>query len=227
MPYSKEHKTQSKDRILQSATELFCRYGFDKVSIGQIMKLARMTHGAFYAHFESKEALFSASLLEAFKRSKVAKLAKGPFSVKHLIGLVNDYLNLQQLRERPGAEAILFNEIGSERTEIKRLYEEAYLRIRKVLEIRIAALSKLRKLPFNGDETTVAEKARAVLASLVGAVAIAKSIETEDEQRGILQAAQAHIFAILGVCEEDLESSFETPSGLWLGLPQPPYPNAE
>ena len=56
MPYSPDHKSKSKERILASATELFGRFGFDKVSINQVMKLARMTHGAFYAHFESKEA---------------------------------------------------------------------------------------------------------------------------------------------------------------------------
>lgn len=225
MPYSKEHKTQSKDRILQSAAELFCRYGFDKVSIGQIMKVARMTHGAFYAHFESKEALFSASLLEAFKRSKVARLAKGPFSIKHLITLVNSYLNLQELQAKPGAEAILFNEIGSERTEIKRLYEETYLRMRKMLEVRITALSKLKELPFSPEDTdTVADKARAILASLVGAVAIAKSIPTEEEQRSILQAAQQHIFTLLGITEEQLDSPFESPTAQWLELPGLPSP---
>ena len=87
MPYTKEHKSRSKDRILKSATELFFRYGFDKVSISQIMKLARMTHGAFYAHFESKEALFNASFLETLRRSRAARLTKAPFSIKHLTSL--------------------------------------------------------------------------------------------------------------------------------------------
>ena len=63
MPYAKEHKARSKDLILNSAVELFSRYGFDKVSIGQIMNAAKMTHGAFYANFESKEALYPASFL--------------------------------------------------------------------------------------------------------------------------------------------------------------------
>lgn len=207
MPYSKEHKSKSKDRILQSATELFCRYGFDKVSISQIMQLARMTHGAFYAHFESKEALYNASLLEAFRRSRAARLVKGPFSVRHLTELVTDYLNLRDLKEKggPGPEAILVNEIGSEKVEVKRLYEESYQSLKKVLETRIMALSRLRQLPFATDRDTIAEKARAILASLVGAVAIAKSIPQEDEQRDILLAAQKQIFSILGVSESDLD----------------------
>lgn len=201
MPYPKDHRSRTKERILQCAAELFCRYGFDKVSIGQIMKLARMTHGAFYAYFESKEALYNESLHETLRRSRVARLAKGPFSVKHLTSLVTDYLNLCELKDKkgPGPETILFNEIGSEHTEVKRLYEEAYERMKKILETRLTALTRLGKLPFGEDREVISEKSRAILASLVGAVAIAKSISREEEQRKILQAAQAQILATLGV----------------------------
>jgi TetR/AcrR family transcriptional regulator, transcriptional repressor for nem operon len=206
MPYSKEHKSKSKDRILKSATELFFRYGFDKVSISQIMKLARMTHGAFYAHFESKEALFNASFLETLRRSRAARLTKGPFSIKHLTALVTDYLNLRDQKKttEPGPESILFNEIGSDNHEIKKLYEKSYNSLKEMLETRITALSRLNKLPFAADSETVAEKSRAILASLVGAVAIAKSLPHEEEQRNILLTAQKQIFSILGVSEHDL-----------------------
>ncbi len=205
MPYSKDHKLRSKNRILQSATELFCREGFEKVSIGQIMKLARMTHGAFYAHFESKEALFNASFLESFKRSRMARLAKGPFSIKHLTALVTDYLNLRAVKDLtdPAPEAILFNDIGSDRREIKKLYEQAYSRMKQMLEKRITALGRLKKLPYTPDREMVKEKARAIIASMVGAVAIAKSISDENEQQQILLAAQKQILAILGIRESE------------------------
>ena len=209
MPYSKAHKSRSKDRILKSATELFCRYGFDKVSIGQIMKLARMTHGAFYAHFESKEALYNASVFETLNRSHAGRLVKGPFSIKALTSLVTDYLNLRDSKQQaePGPEAILFNDIGSDNLEIRKLYEKSYQNLRELLETRITALCKLGKLPFAPDSDTVAEKSRAILASLVGAVAIAKSIPQEEEQQTILLTAQKQIFAILGVNENELQDS--------------------
>jgi AcrR family transcriptional regulator len=207
MPYSKAHKTQSKDRILESATELFSRYGFDKVSISQIMKLARMTHGAFYAHFESKEALYNASFFETLKRSRAGRLVKGPFSISNLTSLVTDYLNLRDTKKKPepGPETILFNEIGSDNDEIKRLYERSYQSLKELLETRINALCRLNKLPFQAESEAVAEKSRAIIASLVGAVAIAKSIPHEEEQQNILLTAQKQIFAILGVNESDLQ----------------------
>jgi AcrR family transcriptional regulator len=208
MSYSEDHKAKSKDRILKSATELFCRYGFDKVSISQIMKLAKLTHGAFYAHFESKEALYNASFLETLKGSRAARLVKGPLSIKHLTALVTSYWNLQELREKskPGPETILFNEIGNENAEVKKLFETSYHNLKKMLETRIMALSRLKKLPFEPDRDTISEKSRAILASLVGAVAIARSIPHEEERRGILEATQKQILIMLGVNESELDS---------------------
>lgn len=207
MSYSKEHKAKSKDRIVQSATELFCRYGFDKVSISEIMKLAKLTHGAFYAHFESKEALYKTSFIDALKDSRAARLVKGPLSIKHLTELVSNYLSLREVERNKaaGPEAIMFNEIGSNNPEVMRLYEASYNNMRKMLETRITALSKLKQLPFEPDRKTVAEKARAILASLVGAVAIAKSIPNEEEKTNILEAAQRNILMMLGLNEQEVE----------------------
>lgn len=203
MPYTREHKSRSKERILESATELFCRFGFDKVSINQVMKLARMTHGAFYAHFESKEALYKASFLQTLKSSSTRRLAKAPFSINHLTQLVSNLLNLRTLSEqtRPSAENILFNEISSDSAEIRCLYEKSYVSILKLLEKRITALSKLNKVPFVANQAKVTEKSRAILAALVGAVAIAKSIQSDEEIRRVLTAAQNQILTILGVGE--------------------------
>lgn len=203
MPYTAEHKLKSKERILLSATELFCRFGFDKVSINQVMKLAKMTHGAFYAHFESKEALYKASFLQTLNGSSTGRLAKAPFSINHLTQLASNMLNLRALSEqsRPSPENILFNEIGSDSAEIRHLYEKSYLGILKILEKRITALSKLNKLSFTGNQIAIAENARAILAALVGAVAVAKSIQSEDERQKILSAAQNQILSILGVGE--------------------------
>lgn len=203
MPYTREHKSKSRQRILESATELFCRFGFDKVSINQVMKLARMTHGAFYAHFESKEALYKASFLQTLKNSRAHRLAKAPLSISHLTQLVSNLLNLRTLSEqtRPSPDTILFNEINSDNVEIRRLYEKSYISLLKVLEKRITALSKLNKLPFVASPASVTEKSRAILATLVGAVAIARSIQSDEEIRKVLVAAQDQILTILGVSE--------------------------
>jgi len=206
MPYAKDHKAKSKNRILTSATELFSRYGFDKVSIAQIMRAAKMTHGAFYAHFESKEALFRASFLETLKGSRAARLIKGPLSIKHLTSLVTHYWNLRELEKnsKPGPETVLFNEAGNQNASVKPLFEESYNNLKKMVETRLFALSKLRLLPYEANREIIEEKARAILSLLVGAVVVAKSLSREEERRNILEAAQQQILHMLGINSTEL-----------------------
>jgi len=210
VPYPKEHKAKSKNLILNSAVELISRYGFEKVSIGQIMQSAKMTHGAFYAHFKSKEALYRASFFDTLKNSRAARLVKGPLSVKHLTKLVTNYWNLSELEQKskPGLETILFNEIGNQNTNIKQLFEESYDKLKKMIETRISALIKLKQLPLEPDRELISEKARTILVSMVGAVAIAKNISPEEERRRILESTQKQILLMLGVKESEIVDSW-------------------
>ena len=200
MSYTKHHKKQSKERILESASQLFCQFGYEKVSISQVMKLARMTHGAFYAHFESKEALYKTSLVNVLKRNRTNRLAKSPFSINHLMELVNNLINLRTRPTQgdPSPENILFNEIGNDSAEIKNVYEKSYHSILKLLETRIKALRKLKQVPNVQSPDNVKETSRVILATMVGAVAISKSIQNDDERQLLLVSAQNQILTLLG-----------------------------
>lgn len=59
MPYSREHKAQTRAHIVETARILFNRHGFNGVSIDMLMQEAGLTRGGFYNHFKSKEELFS------------------------------------------------------------------------------------------------------------------------------------------------------------------------
>ena len=59
MPYPKGHSAAVKKNIIDSARKLFNRYGFDNVSIQQIMASAGLTHGGFYSYFRSKSDLYA------------------------------------------------------------------------------------------------------------------------------------------------------------------------
>lgn len=65
MPYPPNHRRKTRARIVLSARKLFNRFGFDGVSIQQIMTNAGLTHGGFYRHFASKSDLY-AEVLECF-----------------------------------------------------------------------------------------------------------------------------------------------------------------
>jgi len=60
--YPAEQTAARHERILREASKLFRQRGLNGVSVPQIMKAARLTHGPFYNHFESKEALVAESI---------------------------------------------------------------------------------------------------------------------------------------------------------------------
>lgn len=59
MPYPTGHRPEVRGKIIQSARRLFNRYGFDNVSIAQIMAGASLTHGGFYSYFKTKSDLYT------------------------------------------------------------------------------------------------------------------------------------------------------------------------
>ncbi len=59
MPYSAEHKKETRAAIVEAARILFNQHGFDKVTIDMVMNAAGLTRGGFYNHFSNKEELHS------------------------------------------------------------------------------------------------------------------------------------------------------------------------
>ena len=66
MRMSQEEKEKSHGRIVASASRLLRERGLAGASVGDVMKAAGMTHGGFYKHFDSKEALVEAAMDAAF-----------------------------------------------------------------------------------------------------------------------------------------------------------------
>ena len=62
MRYSKEHKQETHARIVRKASVRLREKGAHGIGVADLMKEAGLTHGGFYAHFASREAL----VIEAF-----------------------------------------------------------------------------------------------------------------------------------------------------------------
>jgi len=62
MRYPVEETAAKHERIVREASRLFRERGFENVSVDEVMKAAGLTHGAFYAHFDSKEELQAAAV---------------------------------------------------------------------------------------------------------------------------------------------------------------------
>jgi TetR/AcrR family transcriptional repressor of nem operon len=96
MRYSTEHKQHTRERILAAASRRFKAQGFDGTGVAAIMNDADLTHGGFYAHFASKDALVAEVIRTGF--DGVSARFEARFD--HLEGddwlraWVNEYLSL-------------------------------------------------------------------------------------------------------------------------------------
>lgn len=66
MRVSQAEKDKSHARIVESAARLLRQRGIDGASVGEVMKDAGLTHGGFYKHFASKDALVESAVTYAF-----------------------------------------------------------------------------------------------------------------------------------------------------------------
>ena len=57
MKVTREQAAQNRERIVETAARVFREKGFDGIGVADLMKTAGLTHGGFYGHFASKEAL--------------------------------------------------------------------------------------------------------------------------------------------------------------------------
>ena len=125
MRYPAKETAVRHERIVKEASRLFRERGFENVSVGEVMKAAGLTHGAFYAHFDSKEELQAAAVaygqkvsLGRAQRSKSNKKSKGSFADLYLS---------RWHRDNPGdgcTMAALAQEVARSTPELKAAFEQ-------------------------------------------------------------------------------------------------------
>jgi len=103
MRYSKEHKQETHARIVKKASVRLREKGAHGIGVADLMKEAGLTHGGFYAHFDSREALVIEAFAYAMDRSteRWRKLAEATPPEKRMATIVNSYLTPLH-RDDPG-----------------------------------------------------------------------------------------------------------------------------
>jgi TetR/AcrR family transcriptional repressor of nem operon len=126
MRYSREHKLETHARIVKKASVRLREKGAHGVGVADLMKEAGLTHGGFYAHFDSREALVIEAFAYAMDRSteRWRKLAEEIPPEKRLATIVNSYLTPVH-RDDPGhgcAVPTLGAEIARESPRTRRAF---------------------------------------------------------------------------------------------------------
>ncbi|QSX74623.1 TetR/AcrR family transcriptional regulator [Lysobacter arenosi] len=69
MRYDCDHKLQTRQRVLRAAARAIRSDGPTRVGVAGVMREAGLTHGGFYAHFQSKDELIAAAITQMFEDS--------------------------------------------------------------------------------------------------------------------------------------------------------------
>ena len=181
-------KQLSHDRIVETAARAIRRAGFHGVGVADIMKEAGLTHGGFYAHFASRDALL-AEALERAGRESAERMAKGSMhrqarGASALRALVDGYLSEQHLASAESGcpVAALASEIP-----------------RQAPEVRAAAAQRVRSLIGRVEAALPADAASgsaAVIASqLVGALQLGRALGDNAEGKALLATARRNLLA--------------------------------
>ncbi len=103
MRYSKEHKQETHARIVKKASVRLREKGAHGIGVADLMKEAGLTHGGFYAHFDSREALVIEAFGYAMDRSieRWRKVAETTPPEKRFSTIVENYLTTVH-RDDPG-----------------------------------------------------------------------------------------------------------------------------
>ncbi len=183
---AQDRKTASHDRIVQAAARAIRRSGYSGTSVADIMKDAGLTHGGFYAHFDSREAMLAEAADHAGAES-VATLERVSASApreKALQALIGAYLSKDHLE---GAEtgcpmAALGSEMRRQAPEVRRA---ATRRAKETIDL------VARQLPDWG-KPSAHEQALAILSTIVGAMMLARAVDDPKLSDALRSAALKH-----------------------------------
>jgi TetR/AcrR family transcriptional repressor of nem operon len=193
MGHSKAEKEKSHKRIVKTAAARFRERGVDGIGLADLMKEADLTHGGFYGHFDSREELVAEAIECALRDGgeAVASVAGGnhPPAAKLRL-LVDAYLSVAH---RDGlatscAVTTMANDVARSNARARSAYTK---QVAIYLELLVNLIA---------TDTRKSRRAKAIaaLATLVGAVSMARAVNDEKLSRELLKSAADELKAQLG-----------------------------
>ncbi|MDZ4866035.1 MAG: TetR/AcrR family transcriptional regulator [Alphaproteobacteria bacterium] len=195
MRYGEGHSEKTKNRVVKIAAAQMRKRGPDNVGVADVMSRAGLTHGGFYAHFESKDDLIAAAIGRMFEesRARFREWTEGKDQPGALRAYINAYVSKAH-RDKPEsgcAIAALSSDIGRQGSKARAAYDAGIMglanSIGTLLPIEDAA--KRRALALS------------MLAEMTGAVAAARAVSDQTLSEEILSSARRSLRARAGLPE--------------------------
>ena len=184
---SAKSKEVTHERIVETAARAIRRSGYNGTSVADIMKEAGLTHGGFYAHFPSREAMLAEAADRAGAESVAisTRVAATAPPKQALQALVRAYLSKEHVKsvEMGCPIAALGSEMPRQAPEVRRA---ATRRIKEMIDV------VARQLPEWG-QPTAHEHALVTVATSVGALLLARAVDDPKLSDAFLEATVKHL----------------------------------
>ena len=183
MGYTATETAQKHKRILDESIRLFRQHGFAGVSVSEVMQAAGLTHGPFYNHFASKEALMAETLTRDLQRS-ISDFDKYPATEKGLAKYVDYYLSQQHRDDCAGGcpVAALSSEV--------RQYEQVREPFTEQLKGLIQKLAT--RFPWRSRRSARGDAIH-MYAAMIGSLILARSVNDEKFSNEILDEVRSRL----------------------------------
>jgi TetR/AcrR family transcriptional repressor of nem operon len=187
MRYSREHKLETHARIVKKASVRLREKGAHGVGVADLMKDAGLTHGGFYAHFDSREALLIEAFAYAMDRGTEhwRRLTEAVPPEKRLAAIVDSYLSTLH-RDSPGrgcAIPTLGAEIAREGPKTRKAFAS---RVERMIDMVAAQMADVPPKPAR-------KQAMAAVATMVGTLVLARIAGSGDFSDEILAAGRGAV----------------------------------
>jgi AcrR family transcriptional regulator len=176
MRYAKSHKDETRQKLLESSRAIAKKGGFKATGVDALMASIGLTGGAFYSHFPSKQALFAALVQEEMAHSSAMLAGDANSPDNHVAKCLRDYLSSIHAAnpERGCVLPTLGAEIAQAGPEVRRSVEAALQRTQASWSQR------------TGDP----DAGWALIAQCVGALVLARAVESDRTRKDILAASR-------------------------------------
>ena len=189
MRYDADHKARTHRRIVQNASRQLRSKGLNGPAVTTLMNAAGLTHGGFYRHFGSRDDLVAEAIEESLRelRDRLINAAKQVDPAEGWKAMVRSYLSLE-LCDHPDEGcpiAALAPDMARTRPAVKKRIAAAILKLRQEV------------MPFmpGRDAEEKAANFLAIFSSMVGAIAIARTMPDPAVRQRILNTVRNHLFA--------------------------------
>lgn len=176
-------KEATHERIVDAAARAIRRSGYGGTGVADIMKDAGLTHGGFYAHFPSREAMLAEAADRAGGESvaMMERIAASLPPERALAAMMQAYLSKEHLEqvETGCATAALGSEMPRQAPEVRRA---ATRRIKEMVDL------VARHSPDWG-QPAAHERALVTIATMVGALVLARAVDDPKLSDGLREAA--------------------------------------